>query len=234
MTSKTKRFIVSVTISVGLLLPLNWVFADTASVKQLSAEWWQWALSIPTSENPLLDTTGEACMVGQRGTTWFLGGVFGVGETTRTCSVPEGTVLFFPIANSVFFDSPNVCQGPESYPITVMRAAVAAFVDGVTNIVVEVDGKAIGNIQRVGRSLVYPIALPEENVFDAPCAPDNVPAGIYSPTVDDGLYVRLNPLAVGNHTLHFHTENPGNPNTPDDDFFQDITYHLTVVPVVRR
>ena len=41
---------------------------------QLTGEWWQWALSIPTSVNPLLDTTGERCMIGQRGSTWFLAG----------------------------------------------------------------------------------------------------------------------------------------------------------------
>ena len=108
-----------------------------------------------------------------------------------------------------------------------LRAAVADFIDEVTNIVVEVDGEAIGSIHRVGRSIVYAIALPEENVFDAPCAPEGVPAGIYSPTVDDGLYVRLNPLEVGNHTLYFHAEGPGG-------FIQDITYNLTVVPVLLK
>ena len=33
----------------------------------LTAEWWQWALSIPASVNPLVDTTGEHCLVGQNG-----------------------------------------------------------------------------------------------------------------------------------------------------------------------
>jgi len=229
MNSKTTiRFIVSVTLGVGLLLPLNRAFADFASVKQLSAQWWQWALSIPTDVNPQTDTTGEDCMVGQRGEVWFLAGVFAGGTVTRTCSVPAGKTLFFPIANFVNFDSPNVCGQGGSVPIEEMRAAAADFIDAVTNVGVKVDGKAIGNIQRVGRSLVYPIALPEENVFDAPCASlGGVPAGIYSPTVDDGLYVRLNPLRVGNHTLHFHMEGPGGS-------LQDVTYHLTVVPVVLR
>jgi hypothetical protein len=67
MNSKARRFIVSVTVGVGLLMPLNRAFADSVSVKQLSAEWWQWALSIPPAESPQLDTTGEDCVVGQRG-----------------------------------------------------------------------------------------------------------------------------------------------------------------------
>ena len=118
MNSKTRRFIVSVTVGVGLLMPLNRAFADSASFKQLSAEWWQWALSIPTSENPQLDATGEDCVVGQRGEVWFLAGILGGGTATRTCSVPAGKSSFFPVVNSVFFDSPNVCgSGPERIPV---------------------------------------------------------------------------------------------------------------------
>jgi len=131
------------------------------------------------------------------------------GSATRKCAVPEGTGLFSPVANIVFLTRPNVCQGPESIPIEELRAAVAAFVDGVTNIAVEVDGKPIRKIHRVGRSIVYAVALPEDNVFDEPCIAaglGDVPAGIYSPTVDDGLYVKLDPLERGNHTLHFHAE----------------------------
>ena len=226
----TRRFITLVGIGLGLMMPLHMAFADSKSFKHLSSEWWQWALSIPVSENPLLDGTGAKCMVGQRGDVWFLAGTFGGGLATRTCAVPEGMRLFFPVANSVFFDSPNVCgQGPESIPIEDMRSTVAGFVDGVTNIAVEVNGKPIRNIRRV-RSVVFAVALPEENVFDAPCIAaelGEVPAGIYSPTVDEGLYVTLRPLEVGNHTLHFHAENPG------QGFLLDVTYNLTVVPVVR-
>jgi hypothetical protein len=40
--------------------------------------------------------------------------------------------------------------------------------------------------------------------------------------------VRLNPLAVGAHTLEFHAENPS------AGFVLDVTYHLTVVPVVTK
>ena len=117
MKDKTRRFLAIVGISVGLLMPLNMASADSASFKQLSAEWWQWVLSIPASDNPLLDNTGARCVVGQRGATWFLAGNLG-GTTVRTCSLPEGTVLFFPVVNSVSFDTANVCgQGPEKIPV---------------------------------------------------------------------------------------------------------------------
>jgi hypothetical protein len=229
--NSTRKFITIVAIGLGLIMPLNMAFADSDSFKTLSAEWWQWALSIPTSKNPQLDTTGRNCMVGQRGSIWFLAGVFGGGTTTRTCSVPTDNAIFFPVINSVNFNTPNVCgQGADNISVEDLRASSAAFIEGATNLLVEVDGKAINTLRRV-QSQVFEVALPEDNVFDAPCTSSglgNVPAGIYSPSVDEGFYVKLNPLKKGNHTLHFHAENPS------QKVVQDVSYNLTVVPVLSQ
>jgi len=226
MKNKTCGAIATVVIALLPMMPFNRAFAQSESYKQLSAQWWQWALSIPTSVNPQLDTTGENCMVGQRGSVWFLAGSFGGGTTTRTCAVPADKELYLPVINQVNINTPNVCgQGPDNIPVDALRAASAAFVNGATNLSFEVDGQAITNLHRV-QSPVFEIALPEENVFDAPCIGaglGNVPAGIYSPAVDDGFYVRLNPLTPGSHMLHLHAENPG------QGFSVDVTYGLTVV-----
>src|SRR5215216_3423015 len=150
MNSITRRFLVFVGISLGLMMPMDMAFADFESFKKLSAEWWQWALSIPTSENPQLDTTGGKCVVGQRGSVWFLGGIFGGGAATRTCSVPADKVLYFPVINSVNINTPNVCgQGPENIPVEDLRALSATFIEGATNLSVEVDGEALKNLRRV-------------------------------------------------------------------------------------
>jgi hypothetical protein len=110
MKSNTRHLIAIVgIIGLGHMMPLNLAFADSQPFEQLSAEWWQWALSIPTSENPQLDTTGGKCVVGQRGSVWFLAGIFGGGTTTRICSVPADKVLYFPVINSVNINTPNVC-----------------------------------------------------------------------------------------------------------------------------
>jgi hypothetical protein len=239
-TNNTRRFITILVTGLALMVPINKAFADSdadsESFKKLSAEWWQWALSIPVSENPLLDETGDKCIVGQRGSLWFLAGNFGGGMTTRTCSVPEGKIFFFPVINSVNVNTPNVCgQGSDNIPVEDLRAAIAAFQDGATNLSVELDGEPIKN-RRV-QSKVFEVALPEENVFDAPCVGaglGDVPAGIYSPAVSDGFFVRLRPLEAGDHTLHFHAENLGDPNTAADDFVIDVTYNLTVVPVLLK
>ena len=203
--------------------------ADSDSHKRLSAEWWQWALSIPVADNPLLDTNGDKCMVGQRGEHWFLAGSFNGGAVARTCSVPEGAKVFFPVINSINLDVPNVCgQGPERIPVADLRAASAAFIAGASNVAAELDGVPVEHIRRI-KSPVFAAAFAEDNLFDAPCASlGGVPAGIYSPVVDDGLYVRLKPMKAGRHTLHFHAENVS------QGFVLDVTYTLNVVPSLLK
>lgn len=229
-TQNGQRFIRAAAVALGLLAPMQQVLADSDfdTLRTLSAEWWQWALSIPPSANPLADATGEKCMVGQHGSVWFLAGIFNSGEpTVRSCSVPKGKALFFPIVNSVNVDTPNICgQGSAHVSVDDLRTGAAAFIDGATKLSAEVDGKPIRNLRRV-KSKVFAVALPEDNLFDAPCIAaklGNVPAGVFAPAVDDGYYVRLKPLKAGRHTVHFHAENPS------QSFVLDVTYNLTVVP----
>src|SRR5260370_721434 len=107
MNNKVRRFVAIVEIGLALMMPINKEFKDSESFKKLSAEWWQWALSIPESVNPQLDETGEDAVVGQRGSVWFLAGVFNGGAVVRNMVlVPEGTALFFPVINSVNINTP--------------------------------------------------------------------------------------------------------------------------------
>lgn len=208
--------------------------SDDVSLKALSAQWWQWALAIPESENPLTELTdaGSRCMVGQRGDVWFLAGTFFTGGTfSRKCSVPAGVTIFFPIYNSVQVNSPGIC-GESPVPLTVaeLRARAASSVDGVTKITVTLDGTAVKSIRRV-RSEVFAAALPTENLFNPFCGPGGVPAAIYSPGVDDGYYVKLEGLKPGPHTLQFTALNPSDPSAV---FNLSMTYQLNVVPVSKR
>jgi hypothetical protein len=214
-------------ILAGSLMSAGGAFAQTEAYTQLSGEWWQWALSIPAGENPLTDTTGADCMLGQRGANWFLAGTFGASEATRTCSIPENATLFFPVINSVGVDTPGACGQGAPIPSQVYRDAAAAFIDGASNLSVLLDGKSIAQLHRV-QSKVFWVALPEDNLFTPFCPPNSLPAGVYSPAIDDGIYVRLNPLAAGSHTLNIHAENAS------AGFIVDVTYHLTVVPVVTK
>jgi hypothetical protein len=167
------------------------------------------------------DTSGVNCMVGQSGPTWFLGGIFGGGSATRKCSIPADKQLFFPVINSINVNSPNVCgQGPGDISVNDLRSQVAPFIDNATNLSAKIDGKP-QKMSRV-KSDVFDVALPEDNIFNGPCG-SNVPAGVYSPAIDDGYYVMLNPLSAGPHTLKIHAES--------GSFNLDVKYDLNVVPV---
>jgi len=216
-------------VTVGVMLGLVWgvgaAFADGPDEQfpALTAQWWQFALSIPTTVNPLLDSTGADCMAGQRGRVWFLAGTFFGGTATRACSIPADEALFFPVVNYVNINAPNVCgQNANNVSVADLRAGAAAVIDAATNLSVQVDGQPIEDLFRV-KSKVFATTFPVDNIFNAPCGgPGTVPAGVYSPSVDDGFYVLLKPLSVGRHTLHIHSESQGS---------VDVTYDLTVVPV---
>jgi hypothetical protein len=205
--------------------------AQQPKLRELSAEWWQWALSIPTPHNALIDLTGADCMVGQRGETWFLAGVFGGGEVERHCTIPEGVDLFFPIVNAMNFDTPNVCgQGPESISVRDLRAVSAAFLDTITVATAEISGEVIRPLRRV-QSSVFAIALPEDNLFDALCeGVSNVPAGIYSRAVDEGVYGTVSGLVPGDHNGDAPGDYTLNISAHDASgtFASHVTYYLTV------
>jgi hypothetical protein len=212
--------------------------ADSQSqfLKGAGAEWEQWANSIPTAVNPQIGSdninpaldysTAGKCVVGQHGSVWFLAGTFGGGTATRTCSVPEGTWLFFPAVNSVQINTPNICGQGGNISVKDLRKLAADGLKGATYSV-HLDGRAITDIQHL-QSPVFGVALPEDNIFDEPCSSlGNVPAGIFSPAVDEGFYVLLEPLKTGLHTLHIQAASPGVTTL-------DVTFNLNVVTVSQK
>lgn len=207
--------------------------SEDPSLRALSAQWWQWALSIPAPVNPLAEGTaqgvdvGSRCMVGQRGSVWFLAGTLVGGTVSRKCSVPAGVTLFFPVVNSVQVNTPGICYQDAALTVPEMRANVAPFIDGVTKLTVTLDGTAVKAMRRV-RSEPFAAALPADNLFVPYCGPGGQPAGVYSPGVDDGYYVRLEGLKPGPHTLQFTALNPS------AGFDLNMTYQLDVVPVSKR
>ena len=209
--------------------------SPTVPLPTLTAEWWQWTASIPDvpgAPNPTSDTTGASCMVGQRGAIWFLvgaGAAGGGGTAVSTCSVPEGAAFFFPVINSVFFNTPDCGLSGQSFSVKQLRQMVKPLIDNVRNLSVEVvksDGTNIKSflLKRV-QSEPFAAAFPDQNFFgrDACATGQALPAGIYSPSVDDGYYVLIPPLKSGLYDLHFHAESGA--------LIQDVTYHLTVVVV---
>ncbi len=100
-----------------------------------------------------------------------------------------------------------------------MRDLVKAFIDDVTDLLVEVDGVPIRNLDLFRfTSPVYVATLSQNNRL-------RQPPGTYFPALTEGFHVMLKPLPVGEHTLRIHGE------VPSFAFVLDVTYHLTVVPL---
>lgn len=180
-----------------------------SSYGEFSARWWQWLLSIPKATSPILDTSGTYGGQGQVDDVWFLAGTFG-GTVTRSCTVPAGKPIFFPLLNTSVFKP----YGYES--ILDLRAGVAATIDGVTSRFCDVDGVGCDSYRVRSPSFTYkapPRAL-------LPTGWASV-AGNSDPVISDGCWTLLTPLSPGQHTIRF----GGSTNT---GFSTDTTYILTV------
>jgi hypothetical protein len=213
----------------GMRQPLADGVQFGATYGEWSARWWQWLLGIPADRNPNLDSTGAFCGEGQTGRVWFLAGTFGGEPVTRTCTVPSGKGIFFPVVNTVTF-APIPTEG-----IAALRGQAAGFVDGTTQLRVTLDGTALRGlrdlrVQSPAFSMVVPVggllgAGACEPLFvpltDPPLPPE--PQGLLcNPAVADGFWVLLSPLRSGEHTLRFRAE--------VGDFRVDVTYKLNVLP----
>jgi len=212
----------------GVLPPQSLSFGKTYG--GWSNAWWQWALSIPASVNPLFDTTGANCGEGQSGPVWFLAGTTGGPPVTRSCTVPAGKALFFPIVNFVNnnlgIPGSTVCP-PTTFTVDQLHQQLDGLIKSVTTLEAQVDTVSIQDIQsyRAGTdNSTFSITLPSDNFFSkitgGACP---IPAGTYEEQVSDGYYLMLAPLKPGTHTIHFIGA-----TSPPSPFTTEVTYNLTV------
>jgi hypothetical protein len=202
--------------------------AGQGQYAQLTAEWWQWALSQPVSTSPLLDETGANAAVGQAanghppGSVFFLAGAFAEAGTPfsataeRTIIVPASTALFFPILNTLSAPDPGTNPGHATIPQS--RTAIAEMMDTATDLHVTLNGTSLSGLITRVKSPTFDFTLPEDNIF-------GIGAGVIKHAVSDGYYVYIPPLPPGHYDLNF-GGTLVNPN--GTTFTLDITYHITV------
>ena len=229
--------VISVLLALIVVMPMAVGAVGQGSKKasgktaKLAAAWTQWAYSQPVEESPLIGSYegGEKCngtpVSLTPGDTWFLAGTSNGETVVRTCTVPTGKQLFFPVASATFF----ITEPGETKKIA--RDYVRNFINDLLadpdlGIAVTVDGTNLYSNRIVrARTSFFTVTFPENNIF-------GVPAGEYQ-TISDGLWVTLPPLSEGTHTIHFELTAPNvdvNPNEPGiQPFTQNNTYRLTVV-----
>src|SRR5262245_3623384 len=196
-----------------------------------AAEWWQWVLGIPALENPLIDTTGEDCAQRQVDQVWFLAGSVSADPAVpppavvRTCAVPVGKSLFFPLINNFYGAFLN--DPPETRTEEFVRAAASCTEPA--EISVSIDGFKVPKPTRFftgpsgSQSPIFNVQLPPGNLFGDD--ETTVPELVLSPSAEQGYYLFVRPLSRGTHTIRWTASgcNPGGS--------QDITYHLKFVVV---
>jgi hypothetical protein len=196
---------------------------------QLGVLWWKWALAIPAAESPLTDPTGAFCAVGQNGGTWYLAGTTG-GTATRSCTIPAGKRIFFPVVNTEF-DYPcpaNLFPGFQPAPGQTLKdfltygnsaypGGAVGFIDQATNLQATLDGANIPILSSYrGTSNMFSFAGdPSLTATVDPCI-----TGSQQKAVSDGYWLMLAPLSPGQHTLQFGATQGTNP--------EGATYNLTV------
>ena len=84
--------------------------AHGLSYGEWGAQWWRWAYSFPLDQFPPLQSGELDCSLGQSGSVWFLAGTLGQGPVTRSCTIPMGKAVFFPIGITFLNDYP--CPDP--------------------------------------------------------------------------------------------------------------------------
>ncbi|WP_285781292.1 signal protein [Microbispora sp. NBRC 16548] len=153
---------------------------SASPVESIQGRWWTWASSEAESTNPVADDTGEFCDRNQPEDVWFLAGTFG-GTVRRTCALPSGRPVVFPLVNLV--GSQADC---EDFMVTAKGGAV-------------LDGRP-----------ARPERMEEEDVAVTGVA-DNPLTGVEGTEsfYACGLWVRLQPLRPGRHTLTIHGSSGG-------------------------
>jgi hypothetical protein len=189
-------------------------------IRELGADWWQWAAQQPKPVNPQVGSYsgGPKCdgASGERG-IWFLAGSYNGTKVVRHCTVPVGTKLFFPIVN-VFNGDRKAKFDEKTYRHDVNRSIDKDLKGGTTY--ATVDGKPARPVSgERADTPVFTITFPKLNLYGAR-------PGFTQLTVADGVWVLEHPLSKGEHTIRF---GGSFPNAPGGGFAQDNTYKLRVV-----
>jgi hypothetical protein len=186
------------------------------SYGEWTAKWWQWLLSIPSANNPLTDKTGAQCTVDQKGPVWFLTQTAG-GSVVRSCTIPSGKAILIPVVNAECSPAEDKSLKTESD----IRECAKNIVNKASNIKLIVDGKEIENITRYrADSPQFDLVLPNDNVFGDTPGPTRV--------VSDGIWVMLNPLSPGKHTIRSMATIIDVSTTATSNFSTDVTYNITI------
>ena len=161
-----------------------------------TVRWWQWALSIPESTNPVVDKTGRyACVNQPAENVWFLAGKFGTESKDlpqRECTVPAERGILFPVINC----EANQLEYPELRTEVDIINHVSRDEDNIVKKECFVNGQGV-DIERVrSEPLTFPVTIHKDNAL-------GVKGGGSTIAAADGYWVFLKPLPKGEYHISF-------------------------------
>jgi hypothetical protein len=196
------------------------------SYSEWAATWWEWVLENSNSIyfKPDGNPSQIQCVEIEKN-VWLLFGTTDPNGThvERTCTVPPGSALFFPLFNvaySAWKDDP-----PETQTEYFARQQVA-FVKDSVQIVAEIDGTSVNTpLNYYEESTVFAVNVIQE-LAEMYVKFGRVAGEVWEPSVDAGYYLFLNPLTPGQHTLSWVVTR----NNPAGEIAQDLRYTVIVKP----
>lgn len=175
-----------------------------------SARWWQYVLSIPGEENPLTGGTGTNCVYQRIGNVGLVA-VDPLSESTITCQVPTGMMLFLDVLSAE-------CSTVEEDPFyggneEEMRACALSFT--ISDLQASIDGSEVKNLdQYIHTSPLFDFTLPEDNILYTD--------ELTGQSVSNGAHLMLAPLSPGEHVVYLHA------SIPELDFTVDMNIEFIV------
>jgi hypothetical protein len=180
---------------------------------------WKWILGIPAKDNPFNDATGEKCSIGQTNTNnsvFYLSPNDG-GLSERTCKVPVGKGLLIPVMIVEISDKEMPGGSVEE-----LSKSAKEDQDKVNSLYLNID-----NIEYKYDNLTkyrthtepFDVTFPNNGIF-------GIVEGGISKAVADGFYILTEPIAKGNHTIHFKSSLSSDPTSGEPPYAQDVTYHI--------
>ncbi len=157
-----------------------------------TTKWWEWALSVPISLNPVLDNTGQYADKNQTGPVWFLAGTIGDENKIayRTCIIPKKKSVLFPVINYIHTWEPKFKTNIE------LANHVQKDIDDIVVNEATIDGQEVSIFRVRSDPQIFDLRVKEENKLDIPVGNTLASA--------DGFWVFVKSLDIGQHNINFH------------------------------
>jgi hypothetical protein len=183
------------------------------SLEEFVINYWKTFLSIPASDHPWEDLTGEECNYGQnlKNASVFYLPTMGEGKLERTCTIPSGLGIVIPI----IIGEASFAEFPYIKTIKELHDIAKADADKMDTYYLKInDTKADLDLSKYrSHTKPFDVTFPQDAMFGAEPGESKV--------VADGYYVITEPLKPGTYKINF----GGNiPNV----FLFDLTYNLIV------